>query len=41
MTFYGVSLASEDLGGNLYRDFILTSLVEFPANVLVIVLSDR
>ncbi len=41
LTFYGVSLASRDLGGDLYRDFALTSLVEFPANFLVIVLSDR
>jgi len=41
MVYYGISLASDDLGGDMYRDFILTSIVEIPGNVLVIVLSDR
>ena len=36
MVYYGISLASDDLGGNMYRDFILTSLVEIPANILLI-----
>jgi len=34
-------LASKDLGGDLYGDFVLTSLVEFPANALVVFLTDR
>ena len=29
MVYYGISLASDDLGGNMYRDFILTRYVEF------------
>ncbi|XP_057291589.1 organic cation transporter-like protein isoform X2 [Hydractinia symbiolongicarpus] len=41
MVYYGISLASDDLGGNMYRDFVLTSLVEIPGNILVIVLSNR
>ena len=41
MVYYGVSLASDNLGGNMYRDFVLTSLVEIPANVLVIVLGNK
>ena len=41
MVYYGVSLASDNLGGNMYRDFVLTSLVEIPANILVIVLGNR
>eukprot|EP00112_Aurelia_sp_Birch-Aquarium-sp1_P004644 Seg1526.1 transcript_id=Seg1526.1/GoldUCD/mRNA.D3Y31 product="Solute carrier family 22 member 2" protein_id=Seg1526.1/GoldUCD/D3Y31 len=41
ITFYGVSLSSSDLGGDLYGDFALTSLVEFPANFLVIVLCEK
>ena len=36
MVYYGLSLASDDLGGNMYRDFILTSIVEIPANVILI-----
>lgn len=41
MTFYGISLASNDLGGDFYGDFALTSIVEFPANVLVVILTNR
>ena len=41
ITFYGVSLASSDLGGDLYVDFILTSIVEIPANILVIILTNK
>ena len=41
ITFYGISLASNDLGGDLYGDFALTSIVEFPANVLVVILTNR
>ena len=31
MVYYGVALAAGDLGGKLYRDYILQALVEFPA----------
>ncbi|XP_065064344.1 solute carrier family 22 member 3-like isoform X2 [Rhopilema esculentum] len=41
ITFYGVSLASSDLGGDLYVDFILTSIVEIPANILVIIFTNK
>eukprot|EP00794_Sanderia_malayensis_P019277 gene19277-21203_t len=41
MVYYGVSLASDDLGGDMYRDFVLTSLVEIPGNILVIELGNR
>ena len=41
MTFYGIALLSGDLGGNMYRDFALTSLVEFPAMVVTIILLEK
>ena len=41
MVYYGISLASDDLGGDMYRDFILTSLVEIPANILLIWLCNQ
>jgi len=28
-------MASDNLGGSIYRDFILTSIIEIPANILV------
>ncbi|KAK3734006.1 hypothetical protein QZH41_009852, partial [Actinostola sp. cb2023] len=36
MVYYGVSMSSGELGGSIYLNFILTSLVEIPANYLVI-----
>ncbi len=36
MVYYGLSLASGDLSGNMYRDFALTSLVELPATILAV-----
>ena len=41
MVFFGISLASVNLGGNRYRNFALTSLVEVPASVIAIVSSNR
>ncbi|XP_002158070.2 organic cation transporter protein [Hydra vulgaris] len=41
MVFYGISLASDNLGGNQYRNFLLASIVEFPAIVTAIVSSNR
>ena len=38
MVYYGVSLAADDLGGSLYTNFILISLVEFPAGVVAVYL---
>ena len=37
MVYYGLSLASSDLGGSLYRNYVLLSIVEFPAALLSIV----
>ncbi|EDO36696.1 predicted protein, partial [Nematostella vectensis] len=36
MVYYGVSMSAGDFGGSIYLNFVLTSLVEFPANVLLI-----
>lgn len=36
LVYYGISLAASDLTGNMHRDYILSSLVEFPAAVLAI-----
>ena len=38
MVYYGLSLAADDLPGNLYINYVLFSLVEFPAVVLAIYL---
>lgn len=36
MVYYGLSLASSDLGGSLYRNYVLLSAVEFPAVVFAV-----
>ena len=36
MVYYGVSYGAGDLGGNMYLNFVLTNLIEIPANLLVI-----
>jgi len=41
MTFYGISLAAGDLSGNMYRDFALVSLIEFPAMPLTVLLLEK
>jgi len=41
LVYYGVALAADDLGGEIYRDYILASLVEFPAVLLAIYLCNR
>lgn len=38
MVYFGVSLAADDLGGSLYINFILISLVEFPAGIAAVYL---
>lgn len=39
LVYYGVSLAAKDFTGNFHRDYILSSLVEFPAAVIAILCS--
>ena len=42
MVYYGVSLAADDLGGsNRYVNYILSSLVDFPAVLVAIYLCNR
>ena len=41
LVYYGVALAADDLGGEIYRDYIVASLVEFPAVLLAIYLCNR
>jgi len=36
MVYYGLSMSSGEFGGSIYLNFVLTSLVEIPANILVI-----
>ena len=36
LVYYGVSLSAGNLGGNIYVNFFLLSLVEFPGTRLVI-----
>ena len=36
MVYYGLSLSSGEFGGSIYLNFVLTSLVEIPGNLLVI-----
>lgn len=36
MVYYGVTLSAGALGGSLYLNFFLTTLVEFPANIFAI-----
>ena len=36
MVYYAVSMSAGDLGGSIYLNFVLTSLVEIPGNLLVV-----
>jgi hypothetical protein len=36
MVYYGASYGASDLGGSMYLNYALTSLVEIPANVFVV-----
>ena len=38
MVYYGLYLAANDLSGSIYRDFIVLSLIDFPATFLAIFL---
>ena len=41
MVYYGISLASDELGGSLYLNWVYVSLVEIPSAILAIVCSNR
>ena len=41
VAYYGVTLASNELGGSIYRDFAILSIVELPARFASIVLCDK
>eukprot|EP00794_Sanderia_malayensis_P010690 gene10690-11827_t len=41
MVFYGMAFAAADLGGSMYRDFILISFIEIPADAVGIYLTQR
>jgi len=41
LVYYRVALAADDLGRELYRDYILASMVEFPEFLLAIYLCNR
>ena len=41
LVYYGVTLASKNLSDNFHRNFILSSLVEFPAAVVAVLASMR
>ena len=41
MVYYGLALNSGDLGGDIFMNFFLQSLMDIPALVVVVVLLDR
>ena len=41
MAFLGVSLAANDLTGNLYRDFFMLTLSQIVAGIMSIILGAR
>ncbi len=41
LVYYGVSFAAADLGGSMYRDYVLLCLVEIPGIVLAIYLCKK
>lgn len=41
LVYFGLSLAADDLGGSLYRNYVLLSAVEFPANLSTIYLCEK
>ena len=36
MVYYGLSLAADDLGGSLYTNVVLLTIIEFPADILTL-----
>ena len=41
MVYYGISLAADELGGSLYLNYVLVSIIEFPSALLAMYLCDR
>ena len=41
IVYYGVSFSTPTLGGNMYLNFFLTSVIEFPANFVAIWIMGR
>ena len=41
IAYYGLSIKSADLAGDLYLNFFLVGLVEFPANTVCLLFMDR
>ena len=41
MVYYGISLAADELGGSLYLNYVMVSIVEFPSALLAIYFCDR
>ena len=39
--YYGITMASDSLGGNMYRNFALSSLIEVPGHVILPLMSNR
>lgn len=39
--FIGISIAADQLGGNIFRDFTLTNAVGIPAGFIVMFATDR
>ena len=35
--FYGITMASDILGGDMYRNFVLSSVIEMAAHLLFII----
>ena len=36
LVFFGVSFGADDFKGNMYRDYILASLVDLPGTILAL-----
>ena len=41
MVYYGVSFSTSTIGGDMYLNFFLTSIIEFPANFVAIWIMGR
>ena len=40
-SFFGLQLAAKELEGSVYRDFVILSMVQIPAVIIIIVLCDK
>ena len=41
MTYYGLYIAAGNIGGSLYRDFVVVTVAEIPLSLLAIIGSNR